>query len=142
MDEQNSTSTQGALLALLALLTVVLVAALTGCGIGRASNQEKISKTPPPISGRSPLHDRITNLRHAADPPSSRPEERRHQYWRPSRLASVGGRFRESVMGGGRQREGNASAALGTVLGPNVAALCLDQALRDRKPQPGAVGAA
>jgi hypothetical protein len=30
MDEQNSTSTQGALLA---LLTFVLVAALTGCGI-------------------------------------------------------------------------------------------------------------
>src|SRR5438094_631118 len=42
MDEQNSTSTQGALLALLAL---VLLAALTGCGIGRASNQEKVSKT-------------------------------------------------------------------------------------------------
>ena len=32
MDEQNSTSTQGALLA---VLTLVLVAALTGCGIGR-----------------------------------------------------------------------------------------------------------
>ena len=42
MDEQNSTSTQGALLALLAL---VLLAALTGCGIGRASNQERVSKT-------------------------------------------------------------------------------------------------
>jgi len=43
VDEQKSTSIRGALLALLAL--VLLTAALTGCGIGRASNEEKISKT-------------------------------------------------------------------------------------------------
>src|SRR5437764_5913230 len=43
MDEQKSTGTQGALLGLLAL--VLLAAALTGCGIGTASNQEKVSKT-------------------------------------------------------------------------------------------------
>src|SRR5438105_13405597 len=43
MVEQRSTGTQGALLALLAL--VLLTVALTGCGIGRASNQEKVSKT-------------------------------------------------------------------------------------------------
>jgi hypothetical protein len=43
MDEQNSTSAQGGLLAILAL--ILLAAALTGCGIGRASNQEKVSKT-------------------------------------------------------------------------------------------------
>src|SRR5438046_10695386 len=29
----------------LAILVLVLVGALTGCGVGRASNQEKISKT-------------------------------------------------------------------------------------------------
>ena len=43
MDEQPSTSTRGALLAPLAL--VFLAVALAGCGIGRASNQEKVSKT-------------------------------------------------------------------------------------------------
>jgi hypothetical protein len=43
MDEQKSTGTQGLLLAVLAL--VLLAVALTGCGIGRASSQEKVSKT-------------------------------------------------------------------------------------------------
>src|SRR5205809_7946119 len=43
MDDQRSTGTQRALLPLLAL--VLLAVALTGCGIGRASNQEKVSKT-------------------------------------------------------------------------------------------------
>jgi len=43
MDEQKSTGTRGALLAILAL--VLLAAVLTGCGVGRASNQEKVSKT-------------------------------------------------------------------------------------------------
>jgi len=43
MDKQNSTSAQGGLLALLTL--VLLAAALAGCGIGRASSQEKVSKT-------------------------------------------------------------------------------------------------
>src|SRR5438552_18959564 len=43
MDEQKSTDTRRALLLLLAL--VLLAVALTGCGIGRASNQEKVSKT-------------------------------------------------------------------------------------------------
>ena len=43
MDEQKSTGTQGLLLALLAL--VLLAVALTGCEIGRASSQEKVSKT-------------------------------------------------------------------------------------------------
>jgi hypothetical protein len=43
MDEQKPTGTRGALLLILAL--VLLAVALTGCGIGRASNQEKVSKT-------------------------------------------------------------------------------------------------
>jgi hypothetical protein len=43
INEQNSTSARGGLLALLAL--VLLAAALTGCGVGRASNEEKVSKS-------------------------------------------------------------------------------------------------
>ena len=42
MDTRRSAVARGGVLAILAL---VLVGALTGCGVGRASNQEKISKT-------------------------------------------------------------------------------------------------
>src|SRR6266545_4407314 len=41
--EQTSVGTRGGVVTILAL--VLLAAALTGCGIGRASNEEKISKT-------------------------------------------------------------------------------------------------
>jgi hypothetical protein len=43
MDERKPINSRAAALALLAL--VLCAAALTGCGIGKASNQEKISKT-------------------------------------------------------------------------------------------------
>jgi len=43
MDERKPTGTRAPLLALLAL--ILCTAALTGCGIGKATNQEKISKT-------------------------------------------------------------------------------------------------
>jgi hypothetical protein len=44
MDELKPTSTRASVLALLAALAIC-AAALTGCGIGKATNQEKISKT-------------------------------------------------------------------------------------------------
>jgi hypothetical protein len=43
MDERHPITTRATVLALLTL--VLCAAALTGCGIGKASNQEKISKT-------------------------------------------------------------------------------------------------
>jgi pimeloyl-ACP methyl ester carboxylesterase len=43
MRKQKSTSTRGGVLAILSL--ALLAAALTGCGVGKASNEEKISKT-------------------------------------------------------------------------------------------------
>ena len=42
MDTPRSAVARGGVLAILAL---VLLGALTGCGVGRASNQEKVSKT-------------------------------------------------------------------------------------------------
>ena len=43
MPKQKSTVTRGGVLAAVAL--AVLAATLTGCGVGKASNEEKISKT-------------------------------------------------------------------------------------------------
>src|SRR6266571_7566127 len=43
MPKQKSTVTRGGVLAALAL--ALLAATLTGCGVGKASNEEKISKT-------------------------------------------------------------------------------------------------
>ena len=43
---------------------------------------------------------------------------------------------------GDRQREREAGAATGAVLGPDATPLCFDEAPRDRQPQPGAAAGA
>lgn len=102
-----------------------ILAAVTGrrrCGVRRQTSSAA-TRTKPNQSPVSAIETRKSLLR---TPTSQTPART---------VAATGGATRRRVASGRRQREGDARAAAGPVLGPDPAAVRLDQAASDREPE-------